>query len=412
MSLEANLQYDQLNDKIIGFEDWGHRRTSLIADHVLVFMVRGLLKGWKFPLSYNFCKSQTKSAQLLRCIKEIVKELTQVGLTIITTVCDQGGPNMATIRKLLEDSKNKCMQIGQKYRGTIELYGQNIIPIYDPPHLLKGIRNNLLLKNLEFNDTNPKTDERQFASWDIIELAYKMDINTNTLNRQVPPLTDEHVIVSKIKKMKVKCAAQIFSARLSAYIEYNSKIKGEFIDSQIGPLQIPNKAGYDTAVVLNLFNKVFDSVNAHTLYPETPLRVAVTKNSNHHDFWPYAIKFLSNMRYVDPKTKQPVKCIPSLKNWIFTLRGFQSIWKTVNNAGIQFLKTRNINQDPLENFFGSNCENKNDGDLLFTLKNFVKNASQVNNTDQVEEDSVESFQISQEMHTVSQHRINHAYVAG
>lgn len=34
MSLEANFQYDQLNDKIIGFEDWGHRRTSLIADHV------------------------------------------------------------------------------------------------------------------------------------------------------------------------------------------------------------------------------------------------------------------------------------------------------------------------------------------------------------------------------------------
>jgi len=45
MSLEANLHFDQLNDKIIGFEDWGHRRTSLIADHVLVFMARGILKG-------------------------------------------------------------------------------------------------------------------------------------------------------------------------------------------------------------------------------------------------------------------------------------------------------------------------------------------------------------------------------
>lgn len=64
MSLEANLQFDQLNDKIIGFEDWGHRRTSLIADHVLVFMARGILNGWKIPLSYSFCKSQTKSAQL------------------------------------------------------------------------------------------------------------------------------------------------------------------------------------------------------------------------------------------------------------------------------------------------------------------------------------------------------------
>lgn len=86
-------------------------------------------------------------------------------------------------------------------------------------------------KDLEFNASNLKTDKRQFASWDIIELVYKMDVSTNTLNRQVPSLTDEHVIKSKIKKMKVKCAAQMFSARLSAYIEYNSKIKGNSISN-------------------------------------------------------------------------------------------------------------------------------------------------------------------------------------
>ncbi|XP_071640307.1 uncharacterized protein [Temnothorax longispinosus] len=194
MSLEANLQYDQSNDKIIGFEDWEHKRTSLLADHVLVFMARGIWTGWKIPLSYNFCKSQTKSPQLLRCIKKIVNELTQAGLTIVATVCDQGGPNMTVIKKLLDDSRSKCIQTGQEYRGTIELFGQNIVPIYDPPHFLKGIRNNLLYKNLEINVTNSETNERQFATWDVIELAYKMDINTNTLNRQMPTLTDEHVI--------------------------------------------------------------------------------------------------------------------------------------------------------------------------------------------------------------------------
>lgn len=116
MSLEANFQYDQLNDKIIGFEDWGHRRTSLIADHVLVFMIRGIVKGWKIPLYYSFCKSQTKSTQLLRCIKEIIKELTQTDLKIIATVCDQGGPNMTCIKNLLQDSKSECIRTGQEYR--------------------------------------------------------------------------------------------------------------------------------------------------------------------------------------------------------------------------------------------------------------------------------------------------------
>lgn len=116
MSLEANLQYDQLNDKIIGFEDWGHRRTSLIADHVLVFMARGIVKSWKIPLYYGFCKSQTKSAQLLRCIKEIIKELTKAGLIIIATICDQGGPNMTCINNLLQNSKRECIKTGQEYR--------------------------------------------------------------------------------------------------------------------------------------------------------------------------------------------------------------------------------------------------------------------------------------------------------
>lgn len=120
MSLESNLQYHEFNDKIIGFEDWGHRRTSFIANHVLVFMARGIVKGWKIPLCYNFCKNSTKSTQLLRCIKEIIKELSKAGLTIIATVCDQGGPNMTCINTLLQDSKRNCIKTGQEYRKYIK----------------------------------------------------------------------------------------------------------------------------------------------------------------------------------------------------------------------------------------------------------------------------------------------------
>lgn len=103
------------------------------------------------------------------------------------------------------------------------LNNQKIILLYDPPHLLKGIRNNFLEKDIEINiDKNVK----RIASWNIIETAYKIDIHSNTFNRQLRKLSDQHVIKNKIKKMKVKLAAQIFSATLSAFIEYNSKIKG------------------------------------------------------------------------------------------------------------------------------------------------------------------------------------------
>ncbi|XP_025162644.1 uncharacterized protein LOC105185088 [Harpegnathos saltator] len=275
ISLQPQLQYDTINDKIVGFEDWGHKRTQRIADHALVFMLRGIRTGWKIPLSYNFCKSQTKSGQLIYCIKKIVKKVVQSGFTIIATVCDQATSNVSAINELLNHTRGMCLRNDEEFDGTIILYNQKIIHLYDPPHLIKGIRNNFLTKDIEI-DIKSST-ERKFASWDIIETAYHLDIFNNTLNRQLKKLTDEHIIRSKIKKMKVKLATQVFSGTLSAFIEYNSRIQG-FVEMNVGPLQIPQKEGFATAQVLDFFNKLFDSVNGLQLQSDILLRVTVKKN--------------------------------------------------------------------------------------------------------------------------------------
>ena len=68
------------------------------------------------------------------------------------------------------------MQDKVKYSNTIYLAGVEICPLYNPPHLMKGIRNNLLNKDLELDFKNER-NERRFAQWKIIELAYKMDIS-------------------------------------------------------------------------------------------------------------------------------------------------------------------------------------------------------------------------------------------
>ena len=50
MSLESSLVYNHGLDKIAGFEDFGELETSeFVANHALVFMVRGLLSKWKQP---------------------------------------------------------------------------------------------------------------------------------------------------------------------------------------------------------------------------------------------------------------------------------------------------------------------------------------------------------------------------
>lgn len=111
---------------------------------------------------------------------------------------------------------------------TFAIDGNELIPLYDPPHLLKCMRNNLLTKLLEVDANKGQRGdaERQFLSWDVIEMAYKIDTHMNTLHRQVPKLHDRHVIKNKIKKMKVKYASQVFSRQLSGFIEFLSNIDG------------------------------------------------------------------------------------------------------------------------------------------------------------------------------------------
>ena len=59
------------------------------------------------------------------------------------------------------------------------------------------------------------------------------------------------------------------------------------------------------------------------------------------------------MRFVDKESQKPVKTdIPCLKNLADTLQGFRLLWKKLKILGFDSFCTRNINQDPLENFFG------------------------------------------------------------
>lgn len=72
--------------------------------------------------------------------------------------------------------------------------GQNLSVIYDPPHLIKGLRNNFLTKNIKCNG--------EISRWNDIVEVYKTDCKHAEM-RILHKLTDENVIPEKIKKMKV-----------------------------------------------------------------------------------------------------------------------------------------------------------------------------------------------------------------
>ncbi|KAI4468052.1 thap domain-containing protein 9 [Holotrichia oblita] len=207
ISITPHLQYNAKEDMVEGFEDFGYRSTTKIADHIQVFMLRGIRSKWKQPLYYNAVTGATKAADIVRILKLIVAEVEKTGFHIVATICDQGSNNVAAITSLIAQTRRRNLKNQIDSTDSIFQIGNTrIIPLYDTPHLIKGIRNNLLKHDLCFEINSQK----KIAKWDHIYTAYKMDSYIGNI-RTMPKLTEYHVNPSTIKKMKVSYCSQVFS---------------------------------------------------------------------------------------------------------------------------------------------------------------------------------------------------------
>lgn len=344
MSLSPQLHYDSIQDKIRGFTTNGQNK---ISDHALVFMVKGIKKNYKQPVAYYFTQNLNK-VLLKTCIKEVVRHVHASGLTILCSVCDQSAVNVGAIDSLVRDTKEIYLKKGKAWRDDMfTVDNKTIIPLYDVPHLLKGIRNNLLTKDLKYVDFEDDNKEK-VLKWEYFQQLYEADKSYGEL-KYLQKITEEHVNPEKINKMKVKTAAQIFSHSVAVSAEHLAASgKLDPVCRQITPFAL-------------LFDKLFDSLNSCTfqIVDGKIYRAGVKRNSPHHKLWQYAIKFLKNMRFIMKKKVGANlvfldTVVPSIKNFIKTIEGMQAIWKLLNNKyGLDTMLCRNFNQDPVENFFGS-----------------------------------------------------------
>lgn len=94
VSIEFAVYYDPKMDKIIGFENWGIKRTRKFADHAIMFYMRCLASGNHMLIGFGFCQSTTNTPQFIRCIKTYLKFLIKCGFKPVATVCDQGTTNV------------------------------------------------------------------------------------------------------------------------------------------------------------------------------------------------------------------------------------------------------------------------------------------------------------------------------
>jgi len=109
------------------------------------------------------------------------------------------------------------------------LHGTKILPFFDPSSLIKAVRNNLLIKDLEIDVSKNAYEKKSnsYATWKCLELAYIIDTRKNALNRVLPKIMDKHIIFDKINKTEAKHATQIFSKSVSAYLQLLSDSIGK-----------------------------------------------------------------------------------------------------------------------------------------------------------------------------------------
>lgn len=216
MQLMPHFDYNKKKDLIRGFVDNGTIAENKIADHVLVFMLRGINKNYKQPLAYTFCSGSTPKVELKSQIKTIISAVQSAGFNVIATICDQGASNVSAIKELVNDTKSIHLRNNEELKDNIFIINnEEIAPLFDVPHMLKGIRNNMLTKNIICTIDNKQC----IGKWDHLIKLYEENPGFKGL-RFLPKLTENHIIPGKIKKMKVLCATQVFSANVALCMGY------------------------------------------------------------------------------------------------------------------------------------------------------------------------------------------------
>ena len=144
-------------------------------------------------------------------------------------------------------------------------------------------------------------------------------------------------------KMKVRLAAKVFShsftAGMSAYIFCQ---------------KLPAQAA-GTADFIKMIDDIFDCVNSHSFNTSKKYRNPLSKTSASRTKIRAGIELFKNLRELEHITgANKTHLLKCLRGWELPLNSILQLWEKLYNDGqASYLLARQLNQDPLENFFGS-----------------------------------------------------------
>ena len=363
ISLKEHVVFNAKKDRVEGFEDFGFLgRSKYISNHACVFMARGLFSKWKQPFGFFFTSGTIRANILKELLFQGIDKLKEIGLNVKACVCDQGSNNTSLMRSLGVTVQSPYFQFDD----------QPVFVIYDPPHLLKNIRNNLKKHGFRVGDNT--------TSWTYIEKFYEQDSKLPI--RMAPRLTKGHLELKPFKALRVRLAAQVLSRSVAAGITTMVALKA-----------LPAEAQH-TANFIQRIDSMFNCLNSYTIKSSKPYQGAITPTSNHKSFLKDCLEWLKSVHSLSACSK----VLPCLEGWQISIQSTLSLFDALSEEyNISFFLTSRLNQDCLENLFssirgkGGHRDNPDIVQFQSALKQIMVDLVLVSNEGKNCEDDVDSF---------------------
>ncbi|KAH7964173.1 hypothetical protein HPB51_027589 [Rhipicephalus microplus] len=314
-----------------GLVDQGEKnnQSKELADHGLVFAFAPFGETYLQPVAVFASKGPTKGTLLSQLLIQCIVHLEKAGLFVDGVVCDGASTNRAMWKQL--GITGALGHVRNSFEHPMDS-SRNVYVLSDTPHIFKCIRNRLLDKKVLKKDG-------KLIKWSCYDALYVADNENKAELKVCPKITFNHINPSKMLRMRVKLATQIFS---------NSVAKGILFYAKRGASRLTN---VEPTVEFTLFlNDLFDALNRR--FPAEGLKL------EGRDF----CVLESASAWLDSWEQQVVS--GEIHKDLFltqsTAEGLRVTLKSVRELSIYLLKdcdfkyvlTAKMNQDPLERFFG------------------------------------------------------------
>lgn len=135
VAIKKNIDFSRKENLVEGFEDLGEfGRRPVLATETLVLMLRGIFSEWKIPISYYFSENGVNSTNLKDILFHNIASVFDCRFKVRAVVCDQSTTNQKLIKDLNITNEKPFFNFNEN----------KIFTIFDVPHLIKNLRNNLM----------------------------------------------------------------------------------------------------------------------------------------------------------------------------------------------------------------------------------------------------------------------------